>query len=129
MGMVDIGFNGNSFTWCNKRSGEANIREILDRMVTSMDWKIQFDRAGVIHLNSSTPNHSLILLCSVIDHASKPKPFRFLEAWARDPSSERVVHEAWNKRSVHGNRMMTITQIRNTTRAFQSWKKNSFGIC
>ncbi|KAB1225193.1 hypothetical protein CJ030_MR1G016593 [Morella rubra] len=31
MGLVDLGFLGSRFTWCNKRPGLANIRERLDR--------------------------------------------------------------------------------------------------
>lgn len=30
-GLIDLGFNGNSFTWNNGRGGCANIRERLDR--------------------------------------------------------------------------------------------------
>lgn len=29
---LDIGFNGNTFTWCNRRRGLANIRERLDKV-------------------------------------------------------------------------------------------------
>lgn len=30
-GLIDLGFNGNPFTWNNGRGGCANIRERLDR--------------------------------------------------------------------------------------------------
>lgn len=34
---MDIGYNENVFTWCNMRGGMANIRERLDRVITSVD--------------------------------------------------------------------------------------------
>lgn len=39
---IDIGFSGNIFTWCNKRSINANIRERLDRVMASTEWRTFF---------------------------------------------------------------------------------------
>jgi hypothetical protein len=37
-GMVDLGFAGNPFTWCNNRQGQASIKERLDRGLASPSW-------------------------------------------------------------------------------------------
>lgn len=42
-GAIDIGFQGNTFTWCNRRGGKANIRERLDRELVSIDWRTSFE--------------------------------------------------------------------------------------
>lgn len=126
---MDLGFNGNLFTWCNKRSGEANIWEQLDRVIVSTDWRLHFDRARVLHLNSGNSDHSPILLCGVIDHPSRQKPFRFIDAWTRDPSCGTIVQEAWSKIDNRGGRTTVVFRIRNTTRALQHWNKHSFGYC
>lgn len=43
MGACDLGFSGNMFTWCNRRWGKANIRERLDRVLASPEWRIIFN--------------------------------------------------------------------------------------
>ncbi len=35
LGVVDLGFAGNKFTWSNKRWGKGSIRERLDRGIAS----------------------------------------------------------------------------------------------
>jgi hypothetical protein len=38
LGLVDLGFVGKSFTWCNNSQGIATIKERLDRGLASLDW-------------------------------------------------------------------------------------------
>lgn len=50
VGVLDIGYIGNSLTWCIRRGGQANIRERLDKVLVSAQWRLYFDQAGVLHL-------------------------------------------------------------------------------
>ncbi|XP_038971684.1 uncharacterized protein LOC120104507 [Phoenix dactylifera] len=36
-GLVDLGFSGPQFTWCNNQSGQARVWERLDRAIASSD--------------------------------------------------------------------------------------------
>lgn len=92
---VDIGFSGNTFTWCNKRGCLANIRERLNRVITSIEWRTKFDNAGVIHLNAQCSDHTPILLNLHLDNPNLPRPFRFQKIWIRDSSCANVVRGAW----------------------------------
>lgn len=94
VGAIDLGFLGNPFTWCNKRGGQANIRERLDRALVSPDWHCYYDRAGLIHLTAPRLDHVPILLWLMLDHKKAPRPIQFLEAWIRDPTCEPVIHTA-----------------------------------
>lgn len=49
---IDIGYSGNTFTWCNGRGGLANIRERLDKVMVSVNWRSMFSNVGVVHLNA-----------------------------------------------------------------------------
>lgn len=69
---IDIGFSRNTFTWCNKRSGLANIRERLDRVLASTEWRTFFGNAAVLHLNALQSDHVPIL-----DHPNFPNRFAF----------------------------------------------------
>lgn len=129
LGAVDMGFSGNFFTLCNKRSGMANILERLDRVIVSWDWRIQFDKAGILHLNSGNSDHSPILFCSMIDHPSKPKPFRFLEVWTRNSSCRRVIQKTRNKLDLRSSRTTIVARISNTAIALIFGNKHCFGFC
>lgn len=44
-GCVDLGFQGNKYTWRNKRGGLEHIRRRLDRAIASLNWRMVFPRA------------------------------------------------------------------------------------
>lgn len=49
-GLVDLGFNGNSFTWTNERQGNANIKKRIDCGVANQQWRTLFPNAAVLHI-------------------------------------------------------------------------------
>jgi hypothetical protein len=64
--MIDLGFSENPFTWCNRRTGLANIN--------------LFTRATIFHHPTTSSDHNPLLLnaCGLGKlQASYPKPFRF----------------------------------------------------
>lgn len=115
----DLGFIGNNFTWCYKKGGNANIREMLDRTLVSQDWRLCFEHAGVIHLNAANSDHVPILVCESLDHTSLPKPFRFLEAWTRDPSCEMIINDVWNISNSQSGWVTFGARVLNNTKALK----------
>ena len=93
-GLIDLGFDGNPFTWTNKRAGLANIQERLDRGMVNAAWKILFPRAKLTHLTAFNSDHRPILLDSNPLFLYRPKPFRFESMWTREASATEVIHAA-----------------------------------
>ena len=60
--LEDLGYHGYQFTWNNKRPGEANTREWLDRAVATGSWRRKFPLITVTHLSSHASDHAPIIL-------------------------------------------------------------------
>ena len=61
-GLVDLGFVGQKFTWCNGRHGEQRTLLRLDRMVANEAWLQLFPEAKVFHISMSASDHCLLAL-------------------------------------------------------------------
>ena len=85
-GLLDLGFMGQSFTWCNGRFREQRKMVRLDRFVADERWIEKFSKAQVRHISMSASNHCLLALFLQKKRPFKPMKKRFLfEAmWVRD---------------------------------------------
>ena len=61
-GLVDLGFQGNMFTWNNGRPRDAFVQEQLDRACANSEWRSLFPHAKVIHIQSSYFDHNPIII-------------------------------------------------------------------
>ncbi|CAL2255075.1 unnamed protein product [Prunus armeniaca] len=59
--LVDLGFSGAKFTWCNKRNAKGIIWKRLDRGLCSIDWRLLFPEAHLMHLPRVNSDHCPIL--------------------------------------------------------------------
>ncbi|XP_040987679.1 uncharacterized protein LOC121235397 [Juglans microcarpa x Juglans regia] len=127
--LMDLGFQGNPFTWCNNRETDQCISERLDRCLASLKWKAFFPMAKVIHgtttYSDHTPIKSHVHFASVQRRGKRP--FRFEAMWVEDSSCQEVIKEAWLDSA--GERRMegVMKQISRCGEKSERWNKNSFG--
>ncbi|XP_023922453.1 uncharacterized protein LOC112033913 [Quercus suber] len=97
-GLVDLGFVGQRFTWCNGRFGEQRTLIRLDRMVANGKWVEKFPDAQVHHFSMSASDHCMLALYLTKKKRTKPTKRRFVfEAmWARDERRREVIERAWD---------------------------------
>lgn len=57
-GLVDLGFSGFPFTYDNMRGGQANVKVLLDRTVTSNTRRNMFSSLELVHLIYPCSNHT-----------------------------------------------------------------------
>ena len=61
-GLVDLGFQGNIFTWNNGHPRDAFVQEQLDKACATSEWRYFSPHAKVIHIQSSYSDHNLIII-------------------------------------------------------------------
>ena len=129
LGIVDLGFCGNKFTWANKRWGKNSIRERLDKGFSNVSWRLKFPKATIFHLGaikSIKSYHCPMLLDTNPSDGFTPRPFRFEATWTRDFKSFDVVDKAWGE-EVNGTECFKLCRKQQATRlALERWNKEEF---
>lgn len=59
---MDLGFLGPRFTWTNKRTGKAKIREQIDQTFCNSQWKQRFPKYVIWHLPRMLSDHHPLLI-------------------------------------------------------------------
>ena len=58
----DMGYNGSAFTWHRRLGNRGWVQERLDCALVSTNWVGIFPRTKLLHIASSTSDHSILLL-------------------------------------------------------------------
>jgi exonuclease III len=126
MGLVDLGYNGNPFTWCNKRHGRAKIKERLDHGLSNHDWLLLFPDSIVHHLPATASDHNPIKITTE-GNSSPLKPFKFESFWTRDNSSHLVIASAWNQPVIGSTAISLSKKLKYSKSALKKWNVDHFG--
>lgn len=127
LGLVDLGFHGNQFTWTNKRAGSDNIQERLDRGVANVDWITLFPHASILHLPAILSDHKPLLSTDI--NTNSPKPFRFESMWLDDKTCFDTVHNGWTMPVFGSPSYKLHARIKNVKLALKNWNSKHFGNC
>ncbi|XP_073357721.1 uncharacterized protein [Aegilops tauschii subsp. strangulata] len=126
-GMVDLGFQGQPWTFEKRVSGGTYTRVRLDRALGSSEWCAQFPLALVEHLTSATSDHSPLLVKLAASGHRLEKSFKYEVMWEMHPDLKRAVDSVWEPNS----RNRTASEVRANLTALANelgeWSKATFG--
>ena len=122
--LIDLGFNGNIFTWRNGRPSIEFVQERLVRACANIEWRDLFPHSKVHHLQAAYSNPDPILLTTEGDprivRPSK-KPHRLKEHWASHPACANIIHEVWNGWNPMGSPMHKLFEKIKIKNAVGHW--------
>ncbi|XP_071905749.1 uncharacterized protein [Coffea arabica] len=120
--LMDIGFEGHPWTWCNNWESEGEIRQRIDRGLCNYPWYKMFEKVSCKHLDTYASNHSMLLIDTKPGKIKKKKRFFFDKRWLQKEGITEVVKQAW-RQSDEGTRMFKLTQkIKRCRISLLRWK-------
>ena len=127
-GLIDMGFVGQRFTWCNGRIGEQKTLVRLDRMVANEEWLNLFPKAKVFHRAMAASDRCLLSLSLRMRGPRRvvKKRFMFEEMWTRNEGYREVIEKAWD--SLNNNPELLIQErLKSCQVHLQTWNCKVFG--
>ncbi|KAL7181874.1 hypothetical protein ACSBR1_040730 [Camellia fascicularis] len=109
--LMDLEFNGLPFTWSNNQHGCANIRERLDRAVTTVEWRALFPCAQVFHELLVGSDHCPVVLNCCVPLKRVPRLFKFETMWSTNPDCVECCRDGlkrWSKAHFENNSLNIV---------------------
>lgn len=108
-GLIDLGFSGQKFTWCNNKGPLFRIWKRLNRAMVIDKLLEIMPISTITHLSSVGSDHCPLLM-EMTDRVAKViKYCKFLNCWVDQPDFLDVVQKCW-ERPVQGNVMWLFHQ-------------------
>ncbi|KAL9683096.1 hypothetical protein QQ045_014911 [Rhodiola kirilowii] len=127
VGVADVGFKGNDFTWSNNQEGESQIWERLDRCLGNGLSFAAFPNLEVHHLARLCSDHCPLLLKFNGEHRKRKGMFKFMGAWTEQESFQDIVKASWAGKA-HSNPLLNCAlKLKRLRKVLRKWNWETFG--
>ncbi|KAL0327022.1 UNVERIFIED_CONTAM: hypothetical protein Sangu_1780200 [Sesamum angustifolium] len=123
--LVDLGFAGTPFTWCNRHSEPNTVYERLDRACANLGWSQLFPDTSIEHVPVNCSDHValVIRLMDKPQYAERSiRPWRFEAAWLQSEQFEGVVEEGWGSCMGQRGVLGVAEQIERCKASLKKWR-------
>ncbi|XP_015054775.1 uncharacterized protein LOC107001126 [Solanum pennellii] len=124
--LMDIGYSGHHYTWCNQRSAYARVVKRLDRAMVNVKCLECMPQTTISHLLAvGSDNYALLMKMDVrIDQ--KFKYFKMLHCWTKNDNLKHIVQNSWEE-EVLGDPMLKFHQnMRKLASTLSTWSKKEY---
>lgn len=125
--LVDAGFIGDSFTWCNNCRGHGRIWGRLDRALFSLQFQSDFSDFSVHHLDRISSDHSPLLMSFESTCPRTSSRFIFQRMCVDHPNFMTLVATSWSKQ-IHGSPGWVFwRKLMRLKHSLRAWNWSTFG--
>ncbi|CAN0905945.1 hypothetical protein LINGRAHAP2_LOCUS23943 [Linum grandiflorum] len=117
--LMDLGFEGQRYTWTNYRREDGNIRVRLDQALCSPAWRLHFRQAILHHETMIGSDHTPILLNTQGRKEFVVRPFRFDARWNDHEDARGVISSSWDTQNDVHNKLMSLQS------RLRTWSKSN----
>lgn len=126
-GLIDLGYQGDPFTWSNRQVGENFILERLDRALCNQQWLINNHTATINHLpRISSDNAPLLLIHEAIQRKSRDT-FRLEHMWFLHPKFAATTQVFWHQIRHPYPAQNLLDKQQHSAVQLKHWAKENFG--
>jgi len=123
--LIDIGFEGPTYTWCNKHPNNL-IWERLDRIFVNQAILVEYPNIRILHYPHVFSDHAPLVIYTSTAMSYKSS-FKFLSMWLTHEGCEPLVQDVW-KTDIQQPPMVKLqTKLKLTKIALKNWNRDTFG--
>ncbi|KAF9606619.1 hypothetical protein IFM89_027059 [Coptis chinensis] len=126
-GLIDLGFNGPIYTWCNNQQGRNRVLKRINRFLANAQWRVLHPNAKVFHKPNLESDHKIFLLHLNSAQLKLRRPFRFEVMWLSDPTCKSVIHNAMNNHVVGSPSFRLCKLLAKCRQSLIHWNHHHFG--
>ncbi|XP_026453493.1 uncharacterized protein LOC113354358 [Papaver somniferum] len=97
IGLIDLKFQGDPFTWSNQREGDANIRERIDISLVNVSWFENFPDSIIHHLTRVASDHSHLFIEIDPARLRLSRHYKYFRGWKEHKEYDLFFENAWKK--------------------------------
>lgn len=125
--LMDAGYLGSKYTWCNNQEGPSCIRARLDRCLVNSEWVAQFSSTTIQHLSITLSDHAPLQVSFRDIQSNEPRPFRFQQMWISHAEFQSVVKQSWEAPIYASPLSRLVGKLKGLKKDQQAWNKSTFG--
>lgn len=126
-GMIDAGFFGNPYTWCNNRRSATRIWQRLDRALISIAFQNSFPALKIYHLSRVGSDHTPLCFCFLDIGAAPKSRFVFQRIWVDHSDFQQMVAHTWSKTYSGYPGTRFTKKMSHLRRILKNWNWTGFG--
>lgn len=128
IGVNNLVTSGPKFTWTNKRKGDGNVKERLDRFMVNQAWRKIFPYAKALNCGYFGSDHRVIKLTMNhkrwIEKKEVTKMFMFENKWIMEDTFQEEARKCWEKARTKDN---LPSMMKTCCELLQKWADKEVG--
>lgn len=122
--LVDIPPQNGRFTWSNKRTGNNNVKERLDRILVQERTIARFSNIQRKIIQGYISDHKPVALILDKGKNKGPLPFKYNKAWDSKEEFRNLIKEQWAKEIIGSPHYIWEAKLKSLRTVIKQWARN-----